>query len=110
MRTKFFTGKGDTGKSKIGKRIFSKADFLFEVLGGLDELNSWLGFCRVKAGKRNSALLKEIQNSLFIIQAEIAAIGFGIKENKIKISKEKNYFLEKNIEKLINKYRCSKNS
>lgn len=105
MRTKFFTGSGDGGKSKIGKRRISKADFLFEVLGSLDELNSWLGLCRIEAGKNKklaefSLILKEIQNSLFIVQAEIAAAGFGFKKKKIKISSEKTIFLETAIKKI----------
>ena len=109
MRTKFFTGAGDAGKSKIGKLEISKADFLFEVLGALDELNSWLGFCRVEAGEQVykkinknlniAAVLKEIQEILFIVQAGIAAIGFNFPVNK-KISPQKTAFLENTIKKI----------
>lgn len=110
MKTKFFTGVGDAGKVKIGKMEISKADFLFEVLGNLDELNSWLGFCKMAAGKtyirlRNFRkdsieifpILKEIQEALFIAQAEIAAIGLGVKNNNKKITPAKTEFLEKII-------------
>lgn len=109
MRTKFFTGVGDAGKSKIGKLEISKADFLFEVLGSLDELNSWLGFCRVEAGKQVykkisknlniASILKEIQEIIFIVQAEIAAIGFNFPASK-KISPQKTAFLENTIKKI----------
>ena len=51
MNTKFFTGVGDDGVCKMGNQKISKGNSLFEVLGGLDELNSWIGFCRVEANK-----------------------------------------------------------
>lgn len=101
MKTKFYTGDGDKGESKVNNQAVSKSNNLVEFLGGLDELNSWLGFCRVGAEKLNTEInasktLKNIQNSLFIIQAEVAALGFGLpaqaghpKSPKIKESKIK---------------------
>lgn len=97
MKTKFYTGEGDKGESKVNNQAVSKSSALIELLGGLDELNSWLGLARVEAQKfslKNSKVLpaqvlKNIQNSLFIIQAEVAARGFGygkspeIEEDKI---------------------------
>lgn len=109
MKTRFFTGMGDAGKVKIGKMEISKADFLFEVLGGLDELNSWLGLCSVEAEKifkRNKALvniyriLREIQNTLFIAQAEVATIGLGIEKNDKTITQVKIDYLEDIIKKI----------
>ncbi len=113
MKTKFFTGEGDGGKSRIGDKNFSKSSALMELLGSLDELNSWLGLCRVIARKSfetqpptidlnmKSSLpsldvadvLKNIQNSLFIIQAEIATLGFGYKKGP-QIQEEKTRELE----------------
>jgi len=108
MKTRFFTGEGDKGESKVNNRAVSKSSTLVEFLGGLDELNSWLGFCRVGAEKSdntNSAgidapkILKDIQNSLFIIQAEVAAKGFGYPKSP-KIDENKTKELEKTIEKI----------
>lgn len=83
MRTKFFTGVGDGGKSVLGKQSFSKDDAFFEFLGTLDELNSWLGFCGVsiRKGKRKyvvdfKTVLFRVQEILFVIQAEVAGIFF----------------------------------
>ncbi len=84
MRTIFFTGKGDRGTSRLGRRPMPKDDPLFELLGSLDRLNSWLGLCRVEAQhavpKKNrkgtvsvAAVLLGIQEALFIVQAEVAA-------------------------------------
>jgi len=106
MRTKFYTGKGDSGESRVGRRKISKNNPLFDFLGGLDELNSWLGLCRVGAAKLSSRfgrqidvarILKEIQESLFIIQAEAAAGAFGYSKSP-KISEEKTKYLEMVIE------------
>lgn len=83
MRTKFFTGAGDGGRSVLGKQSFSKDDLFFEFLGTLDELNSWLGFCRasIQGGKRKHAIdfkavLFRVQEILFVIQAETAGVFF----------------------------------
>lgn len=84
MRTKFFTGKGDKGESAFGKKKLPKNDALFDVLGNLDELNSWLGLSGVGAPKDIKDVLKKVQEDLFIVQAEVAAIGFNYKSKGFK--------------------------
>lgn len=79
MKTKFFTSKGDKGTSVFGKKKLPKDDALFDVLGDLDELNSWLGFAEAGADKNIGEILKKVQESLFMVQADFAAIGFGFK-------------------------------
>lgn len=106
--TKFYTRQGDRGTSKLGDKELSKDDPIFEALGNLDELNSWLGICQVgpKAGRpsrREKKLLKSlniilgnIQEMLFIAQAEIAALGSG-RGPRIKIAAGKVGDLERII-------------
>jgi len=88
--TKFFTKKGDKGTSLLGKCEIPKDDAFFHLLGGLDELNSWLGLARASVnGSRKlrgiSDQISDIQEELFVAQAEVAALGMGLKP-KIKIS------------------------
>ena len=81
-----YTGKGDKGDTYVfdtpkGKRI-SKTSVLVEALGALDELNSICGVCKIKAqtsgiyiGAEMPSLehiLHEMQENLFIVQAELA--------------------------------------
>ncbi len=73
-----FTGKGDAGTTKAfdcppGVRI-SKASALPEALGALDELNALLGVVKMRAGAqtRYGKLLREVQEALFVVQAEVA--------------------------------------
>lgn len=74
-----YTGKGDGGTTKIfgcDQRI-SKSAAVVEALGALDELNSWLGFCRAKGVSlgleaQGDTPLERVQQNLFIIQAEVA--------------------------------------
>lgn len=110
MKTPFYTGKGDSGESHYGKTTLKKSSLGAELLGDLDELNSWLGFARVESEKeeeyRNeelgmniSEVLKEAQNSLFVIQAEIASLIFGLGGDK-KISAEKTKNMEEVIQKI----------
>lgn len=71
------TKTGDRGQSSLanGRRL-SKSDLHFEVVGNLDELNSWLGLVVVKLGSafaETKTYLETIQDTLFYIGAEVAA-------------------------------------
>ncbi len=67
----------------MGKKNISKGDLLFGLLGALDELNSWIGFCLACDKKKSEhdidmeKILFRLQEMLFIAQAEIGAIGFN---------------------------------
>lgn len=95
-----YTGKGDGGTTKTfdaapGVRI-SKASELPEALGTLDELNSFVGLAKVVArrsddpkiplGKRTrltSSILADIQETLFIVQAEVAGAPKRVGKPKV---------------------------
>ena len=96
MKTKFFTGKGDDGTSDMGGGVCMNKDSGYaELLGALDELNSWTGLCRARAAREHQLkkeelpvaivpTLRQIQELLFIAQAEIAvcaASALGIAES-----------------------------
>jgi cob(I)alamin adenosyltransferase len=77
------TGTGDQGESGLysGERL-AKDDELFEVLGTLDELSSWLGLVKaslrhgLESGYQDSFAvpdhIEKIQNDLYRIGAEAA--------------------------------------
>lgn len=90
-----YTGKGDNGTSKLfdsasGERL-SKSDSIYEALGTIDELNSFLGLVKVKFEQDKiylddilvSYIIEQIQQDLFIIQAEIAGAKMTISADKI---------------------------
>jgi cob(I)alamin adenosyltransferase len=95
-----YTGKGDGGTTKTfgcDQQRISKASELPECLGALDELNSFIGLCKVRAravqdsgirlGKKTystSSILRSVQETLFIIQAEVA--GAPKKVGKAKLT------------------------
>lgn len=104
MRTNFYTGRGDGGKSLYGNKRLPKSSPLFDVLGDLDELNAWLGVCRSGIEKKSDFKIKKlsldailifVEESLFMLQAEVAAAGFeySVKEFK-KIDADKSRFME----------------
>src|SRR3989344_1931638 len=94
---KYYTAKGDGGTTRLfncpqGARL-SKGDIIFEVLGGVDELNSFVGWCRAVAkrsslqeAKRTKFLdtLLFIQEDLFIIQAELGGGTTRLSEEKVR--------------------------
>lgn len=84
-----FTGKGDGGTTKAfdtekGVRI-SKASLLPETLGTLDEVNAFVGFVRMRAGERAfiAEQLRSIQETLFIVQAQIAGADKQLREGQV---------------------------
>ena len=85
-----FTGKGDGGTTKAfdtaqGVRI-SKASPLPEALGTLDELNAFLGYVRtqVEGDSRIAGILRDTQEKLFIVQAEMAGSDKRLPEGTVK--------------------------
>lgn len=90
-----FTGKGDDGKTKTfgcDQRI-SKSSDVAEALGSLDEINSFLGLVKVKSvetqfeilGNTFADIVNEVQQNLFIIQAELAGSPMSISEEKLTV-------------------------
>jgi len=90
-----YTRKGDSGTTKTfgcDQRI-SKSSAIAEALGSLDEINSFLGLCKVKAGQTDfsvglddpfESVVDWVQQNLFIIQAELAGAEKVINEDKVK--------------------------
>lgn len=83
-----FTGKGDGGTTKVfgcDQQRISKSSELPEALGALDELNAFLGFVRMRAAgqDRIAPLLLDVQETLFIIQAEVAGADKHVQESAV---------------------------
>ncbi len=108
-----YTKKGDDGKTKTfgcDQRI-SKSSAIAEALGALDEINSYLGLCKIKAikeNKKNSNFLKinnlnfediilNVQENLFIIQAEVAGSKIFLGEEKVNELEEIIKAIEKEL-------------
>ncbi|MFZ2500953.1 MAG: cob(I)yrinic acid a,c-diamide adenosyltransferase [Minisyncoccia bacterium] len=72
-----YTGKGDTGTTtafNCDQQRISKSSELPEALGALDELNAFLGLVKVRSegNTRIANIIRDAQEILFIVQAEIA--------------------------------------
>lgn len=109
----FYTGKGDQGRSYIGKKSVSKTCFEVEALGQLDELNSLIGVLKSQRIPKNlKGVLHTVQENLFTIQSHVANIMLGNKPRRqkvgvpteasgFKVSEFKKIKVEE-IEKIIN--------
>ena len=91
-----YTGAGDDGMTKTfscDQQKISKSSEVPEALGTLDELNAFLGLVKVKSVNEPliAGSLREMQENLFIIQAEVAGAEKRIEKKETE-----------NIEKLIN--------
>lgn len=83
-----FTGKGDGGTTKAfgcDQQRISKASELPEALGSLDELNAFLGFVKLRAKdeSRIAPVLREVQETLFVIQAQVAGADKKLRDGVV---------------------------
>lgn len=72
---KIYTKTGDTGSTSLvaGTRV-SKASLKIDAYGTIDELNAWIGVLRDDAANANRRdILKEIQDRLFTLGADLAS-------------------------------------
>lgn len=94
-----FTGEGDKGKTSIFgcNQKVSKSSAVTEALGALDEINSFFGLCKVKSEGEIQNLIRQMQEDLFIIQAELGGTDKTIKENKIEEMEKKIEEMEKEM-------------
>lgn len=82
---KIYTKTGDTGKtSLVGGTRISKGDLQIESYGTVDELNSWIGVLRdLPVNESRKDILKEIQDRLFTIGADLASESEIVKQKKV---------------------------
>lgn len=97
-----FTGKGDTGTTTTfgcNQQRISKSSELPEALGSLDELNAFLGFVKMRAtdSERIGGIVRETQENLFIVQAEVAGADKKLKEGTVEKVSEIVNAIEKEI-------------
>jgi len=93
-----YTGKGDNGTTTLfhcEQGRISKSANVIEALGSVDELNSYIGIIKAQANDKKLSLkiknkniiyteiLENIQQQLFIIQAEIAGSPMSIKKSSL---------------------------
>lgn len=74
MSKKVYTRKGDDGSTSLldGQRV-SKDHIRIEILGDLDELNSWLGFINSEGlASAQTEFIIHLQKALFNLGASIA--------------------------------------
>ncbi|MFA5998315.1 MAG: cob(I)yrinic acid a,c-diamide adenosyltransferase [Candidatus Paceibacterota bacterium] len=97
-----YTGKGDGGTTTTfgcNQQRISKSSELPEALGSLDELNAFLGFVKMRSVSepRIASVLRDIQESLFIIQAQTAGADKKLEEGSAEKIGEMVNVIEKEI-------------
>ncbi|MFW9786049.1 MAG: cob(I)yrinic acid a,c-diamide adenosyltransferase [Candidatus Thorarchaeota archaeon] len=82
MSKRIYTRAGDKGKTGLlsGERI-DKDDPRVEAYGTVDELGTTLGVAKVHASERIANYLHDIQQKLFLINAELATNESSIKSD-----------------------------
>ncbi len=99
QKNTLYTGRGDQGTTTLfdsNQTRISKSANIIEALGSLDELNAYLGVVKVYSelenlkvliGKKNISygnIINNIQQTLFIIQAEVAGSSMSVSRDNLK--------------------------
>ena len=97
-----YTGAGDGGTTKVfgcNQQAISKSSELPEALGALDELNAFLGFVKMRAEReeRITTAVRAVQETLFIIQAEVAGADKHIAASSVGEIEDRINAIEKEI-------------
>ena len=100
-----YTGKGDSGTTKMfgcDQQRISKSSELPEALGALDELNAFVGFVKMRSSgePRIAGVLRDVQENLFIVQAEVAGADKKVEESAVKQIEDIVNGIEKEISPL----------
>lgn len=100
-----YSGKGDRGTTTAfgcNQQRISKSSELPEALGALDELNAFLGFLKMRTVQepRIATVLRDAQEALFIIQAEVAGADKKVGESAVENIETIVNDIEKEIPKL----------
>jgi cob(I)alamin adenosyltransferase len=94
------TRTGDDGRTSLGDgAIAHKAEPRVQAIGDIDEANACLGLTRLDAPRDLSDMLLHLQNDLFDLGADIAAVERdGLKAERLRIAEAQVEWLEARIE------------
>ncbi|MEM0142798.1 MAG: cob(I)yrinic acid a,c-diamide adenosyltransferase [Candidatus Parvarchaeum sp.] len=100
---KYYSGKGDNGKTDIaGKRIDKDSDII-GLIGDLDELNAFIGYAISRTRYEDvKTTLKKVERKIYIISAYAAGYSQLIKSGKIEINKKDVEELEGDTDSFAN--------
>jgi cob(I)alamin adenosyltransferase len=81
LSKRIYTRAGDKGKTGLlsGERI-DKDDPRVEAYGTVDELGTFLGVAKVYSSERIASFLNNIQQKLFLVNAELATNPESLEE------------------------------
>lgn len=115
MPKRIYTRAGDKGKTGLlsGERI-DKDDPRIEAYGTVDELGTFLGVAKVYASERIASFLNNIQQKLFLVNAELATNPESLEEgdslwNLQRITEEDVEYLEQIADELSEELPLLKN-
>lgn len=107
-----YTRKGDLGTTTTFgcDQRMSKSSAIAEALGTLDEVNSFLGICKVRAQDsllstnniKAGDIVSNVQQNLFIVQAEVAGSNKTITKEKVIELEEIIDWIEKELPPIKN--------
>ena len=96
---RYYSGKGDDGKTDIAGRRIEKDNDIIDLIGSLDELNAFIGYAvsRIKYKDIKTAI-KEAERKIYAISAYASGYSGLVKREKVEINRKDVDELEKEID------------
>jgi cob(I)alamin adenosyltransferase len=96
---RYYSGKGDDGKTDIAGKRIKKDDKVIEFIGNLDELNAFIGYAlsNIKYEDVKTAM-KEVERKIYTVSAYASGYSRLVKKGEMKINRKDVDELEKEID------------
>ncbi|MGC8533156.1 MAG: cob(I)yrinic acid a,c-diamide adenosyltransferase [Candidatus Parvarchaeum sp.] len=96
---KYYSGRGDDGRTDIAGGRIEKDDNVVELIGNLDELNAFIGYALSKIKYEDiKAEMRKVERKIYFISAYASGYSKLVKREKIEINREDVNELEKAID------------
>ncbi|MCL4362367.1 cob(I)yrinic acid a,c-diamide adenosyltransferase [Candidatus Parvarchaeota archaeon] len=96
---KYYSGRGDDGRTDIAGKRIEKDDNIIELIGNLDELNAFIGYALSKIQYEDvKTAIRKVERKIYEISAYASGYSKLVKREKTDIDKEDVDELEKEID------------
>ena len=96
---KYYSGKGDDGRTDIAGKRIEKDNNVIDLIGSLDELNAFVGYAvsKIKYDDVKTAM-KEVERKIYAVSAYASGYSGLVKRENVEINRKDVDELEKMID------------
>ena len=86
---KYYSGRGDNGRTDIAGKRVEKDNNVMNLIGNLDELNAFVGYAVSKTKYEDiKTAMREVERKIYIISAYASGYSKLVKREKMDINRK----------------------